>query len=66
LDRTGLTGRYDIEILATPEFMMRDTSEPGDIRFLDAVRKLGLRLEAQNAPVEVIVIDHIDPAPSTN
>jgi uncharacterized protein (TIGR03435 family) len=66
LDRTGLTGRYDFEIVATPEFMMRDSSEPGDIRFLDAVRKLGLRLEAQNVPVEMIVIDHIDSAPSPN
>jgi uncharacterized protein (TIGR03435 family) len=66
LDRTGLAGHYDIEIFATPEFMMRDTSEPGDIRFLDAVRKLGLRLQAENAPVEMIVIDHVDPAPSAN
>jgi uncharacterized protein (TIGR03435 family) len=66
LDKTGLTGRYDIEIFATPEFRMRDTSEPGDIRFLDAVRKLGLRLDAQNASVEVVVIDHIDPSPSPN
>ena len=66
LDRTGLTGRYDIEIFATPEFLMRDASEPGDIRFLDAVRKLGLRLEGQNAPVEVLVIDHIDRTPSAN
>jgi uncharacterized protein (TIGR03435 family) len=66
LNRTGVTGRYDIKIFATPEFKMRDTSEPGDIRFLDAVRKLGLRLVPQNAPVEVIVINHIDPKPSPN
>jgi len=66
LNRTGLTGRYDIEIFATPEFKMRDTSEPGDIRFLDAVRKLGLRLTPQNAPVEVIVVDHVDPKPTPN
>lgn len=66
LNKTGLTGRYDITIFATPEFRMRDTSEVGDISFLDAVRKIGLRLEAQNASVEVIVIDHIDPAPTPN
>jgi uncharacterized protein (TIGR03435 family) len=66
LNRTGLTGRYDIELFATPEFKMRDTSEPGDIRVLDAVRKLGLRLTPQNAPVEVIVIDHMDSRPTAN
>jgi uncharacterized protein (TIGR03435 family) len=66
LDRTGLTGRYDIEIFATPEFKMRDTSEPGDVRFLDAVRKLGLRLVPQNAPVEEIVVDHVDTKPTPN
>jgi uncharacterized protein (TIGR03435 family) len=45
LDQTGLAGQYDIEIFATPEFMLRDNPEAGDIRFLNAVRKLGLRLE---------------------
>ena len=66
LDQTGLTGKYDIDIFATPEFMMRETSEPADIRFLDAVRQLGLRLVARTAVVEVVVVDHIDPAPSSN
>ena len=66
LDRTGLNARYDMEVSATPEFMMRDTAEPGDIRFLDAVRKLGLRLEAESASVEVVVIDHVDSSPSAN
>jgi uncharacterized protein (TIGR03435 family) len=66
LNQTGLTGQYDIEIFATPEFMMRDTSQPGDISVHDAIRKLGLRLVPQNAPLEVIVIDHIDPKPSPN
>jgi uncharacterized protein (TIGR03435 family) len=66
LNQTGLTGRYDIEIFATPEFILGDRSEPGDIRFLDAVRKLGLRLEPRNAPTEVIVIDHVDSTPTPN
>jgi uncharacterized protein (TIGR03435 family) len=66
LDKTGLSGRYDIEFIATPEFRVRETPEPGDIRFLDAVRRLGLRLDAQNAPAEVIVIDHVDSSPTPN
>jgi uncharacterized protein (TIGR03435 family) len=66
IDKTGLTGRYNISIFITPEFRMQNGSEPGDIRFLDAVRKLGLRLEPQNAPFDTIVIDHIDNAPTPN
>ncbi len=65
LNQTGLTGRYDILITATPEFKMQNTSEPGDIRFLDAVRQLGLRLNPQNSPVEVVVVEHFD-APTPN
>lgn len=65
LDKTGLAGRYDITMVATPEFRMQDTSEPGDIRFLDAVRALGLRLVGQNAPIDVVVVDHFG-APSPN
>jgi uncharacterized protein (TIGR03435 family) len=66
LDQTGLKGRYDIEISATPERAARDASEPGDIRFLDAVRKLGLRIEARKAPVTMLHIDHVDSTPTSN
>ena len=61
LDKTGLTGRYDISIFVTPEFRMRDNNEPGDVTFADAVRQLGLRLDAQNAPIDVVVVDHVEP-----
>jgi uncharacterized protein (TIGR03435 family) len=66
VDMTGLTGRYDIEIFATPEYKMKTASEPGDISFLDAVRKLGLRLEEQNAEVKMVVIDGVDASPTEN
>jgi uncharacterized protein (TIGR03435 family) len=66
IDKTGLIGRYNISIFITPEFRMQNGSDPGDIRFLDAVRKLGLRLEPQNAPFDTIVIDQIDKAPTPN
>jgi uncharacterized protein (TIGR03435 family) len=45
---------------------MQNGADPDDISFLDAVRKLGLRLEPQNAPFDTIVIDHIDSAPTAN
>jgi uncharacterized protein (TIGR03435 family) len=59
VDRTGLTGVYDIKFEATPEFRLRDP-QPGDISAMDAIQsQLGLRLESQKAEVEVLVVDYI-------
>jgi uncharacterized protein (TIGR03435 family) len=60
LDKTGLTGRYDMTISATPDFKMRDSSESGDISMRDAVKQLGLRLDARKAEIEVFVLDHME------
>ncbi len=65
LDTTGLTGRYDITMFATPDFRLRNSSEPGDISPLDAVRSLGLKLEPRKNNIEVIVVDHLE-KPSEN
>ena len=65
LDKTGLTGRYDITMFATPDFKMRNSSDPGDISPLDAVRKLGLKMEPKKDNIEVIVVDHVE-KPSEN
>jgi uncharacterized protein (TIGR03435 family) len=62
LDRTGLTGRYDITMFATPDFKMRNSSDPGDISVADAIRKLGLKMEAKKDSIEVIVVDHVEKA----
>jgi uncharacterized protein (TIGR03435 family) len=73
IDRTGLTGRYDYDLAWTP-----DESQFGGFRaaeptngspkpdlFAAIQQQLGLRLEATKAPVDVIVIDHVD-HPSAN
>ena len=56
LDRTGLTGTFEIAVSPTPE--------PGDDSFSMWQRalqeQLGLKLEAQKAPVETLVIDGAD------
>ena len=39
---------------------MRDSSEPGDIEVADAIRRLGLRLEARRVPTEILVVDHVE------
>jgi uncharacterized protein (TIGR03435 family) len=49
-DRTGLDGRYDFELTWSE-----------DVSFFTAVQEqLGLKLEAQRGPVEVVVIDSVD------
>ena len=67
LDRTGLTGSYDFSIEATPQFRMTgDDPDLKNISVFTAVRQqLGLRLEPGKAPVEVLVVDHVE-APSSN
>jgi uncharacterized protein (TIGR03435 family) len=54
LDKTGLTGTYDIKIEATPEFRMnRVGDDPGQISVFTAVQQqLGLKFEPQKAPIE--------------
>jgi hypothetical protein len=59
LDKTGLTGLHDLVFFATPDRTLHD-SDPGDISIRDAVRQFGLRLDATKAPIEMLVIDHIE------
>ena len=66
IDKTGLTGKYEIRLEATPEFRINNNPQPEDIRVFDAIQQqLGLKLEAQKAMIEVLVVDHID-KPSAN
>jgi uncharacterized protein (TIGR03435 family) len=80
LDKTGLTGNYDFTFQYTPEnFRPRtDLTEPspssgmvlppdfGVISIFTAVQEqLGLKLESVKAPIDVIVIDHME-RPSGN
>jgi len=57
LDRTGLTARYDFTLQWTP--ISPESSSPS---IVSAVHdQLGLRLQQQDSPVEVLVIDHAEP-----
>jgi uncharacterized protein (TIGR03435 family) len=68
IDKTGLSGGFDFSIEWTPP---EEMGQPGDVGsfgapFREALRKqLGLKLEPQKAPVEVLVIDHVE-QPSAN
>jgi uncharacterized protein (TIGR03435 family) len=66
VDRTGLTGTYDIQLEATPEFRINRDSGSEDVSIFTAVQEqLGLKLEPAKAPVQVLIIDHIE-SPTSN
>jgi uncharacterized protein (TIGR03435 family) len=57
VDRTGLEGKYGVEL----EFSRRDGDDLPSI-FTAVQDQLGLRLETGKAPIEMLVIDHIEKA----
>lgn len=57
VDKTGLAGPYDLELEFTPE-PSADTSGPS--LFTAMQEQLGLRLDSQRAPVEVVVIERLE------
>jgi uncharacterized protein (TIGR03435 family) len=60
VDRTGLSGPFDLELKWSPE--QADTAGPSI--FTAIQEQLGLKLESQRAPIEVMVIDRLErPAP---
>jgi uncharacterized protein (TIGR03435 family) len=60
VDLTGLSGVYDF----TMDFGPESTENGGSV--MDAVEKLGLKLEAQKRPYEVIFIDRLEKVPTEN
>jgi uncharacterized protein (TIGR03435 family) len=65
VDRTGLTGVYDLRIAYMTEETIANDPGPSDIGVFDAVLNIGLKLEMQKANVEVLVVDHVG-KPSAN
>ena len=65
-DFTGLPDVYDIKIQWAPD--MPTSSDPTDLpgSVYAAVQELGLRLQVQKVPVEVVVVDHIERVPTQN
>ncbi len=63
IDKTGLEGNYDISVNLRPD----DTGGDGFTRWQRALRdELGLKLETQRAPVEVLVVDRAERIPTAN
>jgi uncharacterized protein (TIGR03435 family) len=63
VDRTGLTGRFDIELAWTPDDAAVDGAGPSIYTALQ--EQLGLKLVSEKASVEVLVVDHVkEPQPN--
>ena len=63
VDRTGLTGEYDIQVNFVPEPSpgKPDDPTPRGPSFVAALtEQLGLRLEPAKGPVQFLVIDHVE------
>lgn len=66
INETGLTGKYDIQVEATLPVLIANHPQPDDLSFFTAIQEqLGLKLEAQKRPIEVLVVDHME-KPSEN
>jgi uncharacterized protein (TIGR03435 family) len=66
VDQTGLTGTYAFNFNWTPQRLGESpdngSSDPsGPSLFAALTEQLGLKLKSTKAPIDVIVIDHIDP-----
>jgi uncharacterized protein (TIGR03435 family) len=65
VDKTGLTGAYDFTLSFTQRFRLRKST--GGTTIFDAVDKqLGLKLEAQEQPGTVVLLEHVNQKPTDN
>jgi uncharacterized protein (TIGR03435 family) len=63
IDKTGIAGDYEIKMSFAPE----DASDATLPSIFTAVQEqLGLKLEAQKVPMEMLVVDHVERTPTEN
>ena len=61
IDRTGLTGTFNYEFTFDPDALKPTPSVSDAPNIFTAIEKqLGLKLESARAPIDVLVIDHIE------
>ena len=59
MDETGLTGTFDFT-LQMPMSVLQGDMDERTAAFFGAVQELGLKLVPKKAPLDVIVIDHLE------
>jgi uncharacterized protein (TIGR03435 family) len=63
VDKTGIAGDYEIKMSFAPE----DASDATLPSIFTAVQEqLGLKLEAQKVPLEMLVVDNVERTPTEN
>jgi uncharacterized protein (TIGR03435 family) len=65
IDQTGLNGEYDFDLRWVPDAADGDSVPDAPSIFTAVQEQLGLKLEPNKAPVDAIIIDHIE-KPSPN
>ena len=68
VDKSGVTGLYDIELTYAPDrdLAANAGAEQNAASLYTALQEqLGLKLEAQKGPVDVLIIEHVE-EPSPN
>jgi uncharacterized protein (TIGR03435 family) len=66
IDRTGLNGSFDFALEWAPESRAEPEPDSSGPTFLEALKdQLGIKLESQKGPAEVIIFDHVE-HPSDN
>ena len=63
VDRTGLTGNYDVDLKYAP---VDDPNSSLPSVFTALREQLGLKVEKRDVPVNMFVLDHIDRIPTAN
>jgi len=67
VDQTGLSGRFDLTLQFTPERTMPAEEGAGEAEIsgptlMEALREqFGMKLQPTRAPVQILVIDHVEP-----
>jgi uncharacterized protein (TIGR03435 family) len=82
VDMTDLKGRYDLDVDVGLEDMLKmaqaagvsvpiqrptgSASVPGESSVFTAIQQYGLKLEPRKAPIEQLIIDHVERTPTEN
>ena len=78
LDMTGIEGLYEFNLTFAPETNLGQFTGAAPVPYgpatsvepapsvFEAVKQYGLRLEARKAPVEMIVVTHLEKTPTEN
>lgn len=77
VDMTGLKGRYEVDLAVSTADLIaflagaatKDAASVQDAQrsmVQEALKRLGLQLESRKAPVETVVVDHLEKTPTEN